>query len=83
MKGEIMKTIFIRALAVTVLASSISAFAASDNKKTESEACSPNAAQQTDSAQNMNKSKNPDRAKDHSTPEEQHDFNRVLAGIYG
>ena len=88
-----MKTIFIRTLAITGLASSISASAASGESKREVPAAGCNAAQQetsTDNAkqsghnsQQNTKQSDPKTKSNHPETQEDKDFDRVLMSIYG
>jgi hypothetical protein len=82
-KGAIMKTTLIRALAIALLATSVSAFAQTDDKKSE-DAAQCSVTQQDNSQQKAN---NPDKEGKSNNSQgderEQQEQDKILMSIYG
>ena len=77
-----MKTTFIRTLVIAVLASSISAFAETGDKKTDDAASACDSTQQSNSKQKANATKE-DVNKSQDETQQERDQDRLLLGIHG
>ena len=81
-----MKTALIRVLAIATLASSMSAFAATDESKRNDAATTTSAKQQDgcpESAGHAKKQKNAKPRRDDERTEQEKEFDRVLMGYFG
>jgi hypothetical protein len=81
-----MKTALIRVLTIATLATSMSAFAATDEPKTDNAATTSAAKQQDgcpESADHGKTQKNAKSQREDQRTEQQKEFDRVLMGIYG
>jgi len=77
-----MKTALIRILAIATLASSMSAFAATDEPKHDN-AASTSAKQQDGCPESAGHSKKQEKAKPQRDDQKEKEFDRLLMGIYG
>jgi hypothetical protein len=86
-KGEtLMKTALVRILTLATLATSLSAFAAADDPKTDNAANASTTQQQAGCADYAHKEKKQKKAKsqrDDQRTEQEKEFDRVLMGYYG
>jgi len=85
-KGEtLMKTALVRILAIATLATSISAFAAADETKTDNAASASATQQQPGCADYAHKEKKQKKAKSqrNEQTEQEKEFDRVLMGYFG
>jgi hypothetical protein len=80
-----MKTVLIRALAIATLASSMSAFAATDEPKRDDAATTATKQQDgcPESAGHAKKQKNAKIQRDDKRTQQEKEFDRMLMGMYG
>ncbi|HEY2116841.1 MAG TPA: hypothetical protein VGJ51_17220 [Candidatus Angelobacter sp.] len=78
-----MKTALVRILTIATLASSMSAFAATDEPKRNDAATNTTAAQQDGCPATAHKEKKQKKAKPQSDDQKEKEFDRLLMGIYG
>jgi hypothetical protein len=83
-KGEtLMKTALVRILAIATLASSMSAFAATDEPKQNDAAAATTQQQEGCAAHKEKKQKKAKSQRDDQRTEQEKEFDQVLMGIYG